>query len=552
MEPTSGNGGGAGGPSAGAAGARGRRRGAPTDPTPGPAGRLQTFAMPDAGEGLTEAEVLDWRVQVGDLVTVNQVMVEIETAKAAVELPSPFAGRVHALLVQPGVSVAVGTPIITIDTDPEAGDLPASSDSETVSATGNAAADSGGGGVVGGPADGAGGSSGEDAGARTARQPGGAKIGEVAADGRIATLVGYTSAAGPTSRRPRRADAAVVGPVAGLPTDPSSLPAESSPPAESSLPAASSLPAESSRQIGPSADPEPDRSAPLAAPPVRKLARDLGVDLTTVTPSSADGVISRSDVTLAAGHPVTTGERPTGAVPGRADHLVPVRGIRKLTAAAMVNSAFTAPHVTEFLTVDVTPMMELRDRLRRRPEFADVKLTPLVFAARAVCLAVRRTPEINATYQPSDGAGDDQILIKGAVTLGIAAATPRGLVVPVIRDAGQLGLADLGVALQELTATARAGRTSPADLAGGSITITNVGVFGVDTGTPIINPGESAILALGSVKDAPSVVDGQLAVRKVCQLALSFDHRVVDGQQGSQFLADVGALLADPGLALAF
>jgi pyruvate dehydrogenase E2 component (dihydrolipoamide acetyltransferase) len=198
-------------------------------------------------------------------------------------------------------------------------------------------------------------------------------------------------------------------------------------------------------------------------------------------------------------------------------------------------------------------MMDLRDRLRRRPEFADVKLSPLAFAARAVCLAARRTPEVNATFEAaSEVGGQDQIVVKQYVNLGIAAATPRGLLVPVIRDADQLDLAGIALALQQLTATARAGTTSPAQMSGGTFSITNVGVFGVDTGTPIINPGEAAILALGSIKDAPWVVDGQLAVRKVCQLALSFDHRVVDGQQGSQFLADVGALLSEPGLAMAF
>ena len=218
----------------------------------------------------------------------------------------------------------------------------------------------------------------------------------------------------------------------------------------------------------------------------------------------------------------------------------------------MVASAFTAPHVTEFLTIDVTPMMELRDRLRVRPEFAEHKVTPLAFVARAVCLAARRTPEINSCFEAGDGAGSEVIVVKRYVNLGIAAATPRGLIVPVIHDADALDLAGLATALQELTTTARDGHTTLEQMSGGTFTITNVGVFGVDTGTPIINPGQAAILALGSIKDAPWVVDGQLAVRKVCQLALSFDHRVLDGQQGSQFLADVGALLSDPGLALAF
>jgi pyruvate dehydrogenase E2 component (dihydrolipoamide acetyltransferase) len=214
----------------------------------------------------------------------------------------------------------------------------------------------------------------------------------------------------------------------------------------------------------------------------------------------------------------------------------------------MVASAFTAPHVTEFLTLDVTPMMELRARLKGTPAFAGIKLTPLAFAAKAVCLAAKRTPDVNAAWDEAA----QEIVYKGYVHLGIAAATPRGLVVPKIRDADAMSLAELATALGRLTDTAREGRTAPADMLGGTFTITNVGVFGVDTGTPIINPGESAILAVGAIRDAPWVVEGQLAVRKVMQLSLSFDHRVVDGQQGSQFLADVGALLADPALAITY
>ena len=455
--------------------------------------RLQTFAMPDVGEGLTEAEVLEWRVAVGDTLTVNQVIAEIETAKAAVELPSPFAGRVQALLVEPGVTVRVGTPIITVDTQPGAGALPAAEQSASAGAST--------------PANG---TAGADGGA-------GAKIGEVSADGRIATLVGYVSADASSVRRPRRG-------AAGAPVSAPEVAA--------------------TRQV----------RAPLATPPVRKLAKELGIDLAAVTATRADGVISRVDVENASAadhlgdHAAPPGG-PSAQYDPRARELrVPIKGVRKATAAAMVASAFTAPHVTEFLTIDVTPMMELRDRMRRRPEFADVKLTPLAFVARAVCLAVRRTPELNAVFDEPAG----EIVIKQYVHIGIAAATPRGLVVPVIRDADALDLAGVAHALTELAATARAGRTSLAAMTGGTFSITNVGVFGVDTGTPIINPGESAILALGSIKDAPWVLDGELAVRKVCQLALSFDHRVVDGQQGSQFLSDVGALLADPGLALAF
>jgi 2-oxoisovalerate dehydrogenase E2 component (dihydrolipoyl transacylase) len=461
--------------------------------------------MPDAGEGLTEAEIVGWRVAVGDVVAVNQVIVEIETAKAAVELPSPYAGRVHELLAEPGATVTVGTPIITIETGDEPAPAPAAADA-------------------------------------------GSKIGEVTADGRIATLVGYLPAGRSAARRPRRAgpgEPAVTPPAEAAPAE--SMPAVSAP--------AESMPAGDLRRGGDRAADDAvattGRLAPLATPPVRKFAKDLGIDLRTVHASRSDGVITREDVQ----HEVEARStpEPVSAVGGPREHLIPVTGVRKATAAAMVASAFTAPHVTEFLTVDVTPLIQLRDRLRARPEFADNSPTPLAFVARAVCMAARRTPEINSAYRNDPtGAGRDHIVVKDYLHLGIAAATDRGLIVPVIHDADAMNLAQLADALQELTATARAGQTGLAQLTGGTFTITNVGVFGIDTGTPIINPGQSAILAVGAIRDAPWVVDGQLAVRKVCQLALSFDHRVIDGQQGSRFLADVGALLADPGLALAF
>ena len=477
---------------------------------------IQTFPMPDVGEGLTEAEVLTWHVAVGDSLTVNQIMVEIETAKAAVELPSPYAGVVTALLVEPGVTVEVGTPIISIDTDADN------------SAVGN-------GSPVPGVPDPVAAIIETTVAEHTVAQ-GGAKIGEMTADGRIATLVGYVSAGPSGNRRARKQTAAA-------PTTPArATPVQAMP-----------VPTMTANAPAP---------APKAAPQVRKLAKDLGVDLQSVHPGRSDGVITRAEVEAAAvpAAAAAPAPAPTAAPTARAaalpsvdgaearEYRVPIKGVRKMTAQAMVASAFTAPHVTEFLTVDVTPMMELRDRLRSRPEFAEIRLGPLAFAASAVCRASRRTPEINSVWDGDAG----EIVVKNYVNLGIAAATPRGLVVPVIPDADRMTLVQLAEALGALTATARAGRTSPAEMSGGTFTITNVGVFGVDTGTPIINPGESAILALGSIKDAPWVVDGQLAVRKVCQLALSFDHRVIDGQQGSTFLADVGALLADPALSLLF
>ncbi|MGQ0718743.1 MAG: dihydrolipoamide acetyltransferase family protein [Pseudonocardiales bacterium] len=437
--------------------------------------RIQHFLLPDAGEGLTEAEILTWHVAPGDTVTVNQIIVEIETAKAAVELPCPYTGVVSELCAAPGTTVQVGSPLIAIDVGP--------------------------------------------GGAAPETSPGG-KIGEEGPGGRIATLVGYGPRAGAVTRR-RRKEAGVV--PAGV--------------APAGVVPAGVVPAGVAAARGP---------VPLAKPPVRKLAKELGIDLQSVLGSGAGGVITREDVQRAAAL-AGNGTSPSQPAPGR-QRREPVRGVRKATAAAVVSSAFTAPHVTVFLTVDVTPMMELRSRLKAAPEFRDVKLTPLAFAARAMCLAARRTPEANASWDETAG----EIIYFDYVHLGIAAATPRGLVVPKVRDADRMSLRELAVALDELVRAAREGRTPPGDMLGGTITITNIGVFGVDAGTPILNPGESAILALGAIRDIPWVVDGAVVPRKVCQLALSVDHRVVDGQQASEFLAAVGALLTTPALAITY
>jgi 2-oxoisovalerate dehydrogenase E2 component (dihydrolipoyl transacylase) len=458
--------------------------------------QYKQFAMPDTAEGLTEAEILTWHVKPGDAVKVNQIILEIETAKAAVELPCPWDGVVTELLAEVGQTVEVGVPIITIDVDPS-GSAPAPTPAPVASAA--SAASNG-------------------------------KIGEEMPGGRIATLVGYGPRAGAAKRRPRKDSPA---PVAAAPA-----------------PAPAPVVVEPVATPAPTPTPVPAGGyVPLAKPPVRKLAKDLGVDLYALSGSGPGGVITREDVEQALSSPAQSPDRaPAPADTGSRERRVPIKGVRKATAQAMVDSAFTAPHVTEFLTVDVTPMMELRARLKTAPQFRDVKLTPLAFAAKAVVLAVRRTPDVNATWDEAA----QEIVYKDYVHLGIAAATPRGLVVPKVRDADRMSLRELAVALDDLATTAREGKTTPADMMGGTITITNVGVFGVDTGTPIINPGESAILALGAIRDMPWVVDGQVVPRKVCQLALSFDHRVVDGQQGSQFLADVGALLADPGVAMTY
>ena len=491
---------------------------------------FKQFRLPDAGEGLTEAEILKWYVKPGDMVTVNQTIVEIETAKAAVELPSPFAGSVTELLVAEGATVDVGTPILTVDVDPEgAPGVPPAAQAHPEDL------------VPPLPDEGA-------------VEPG--LIGSPAPGGRTAVLVGYGPRSVVAKRRPRKNGVPA-------PTDqPATAQVATAQVAQESVVPEPVVP---EPVVPEPAAPEPVAAAEparqgsnghgvsvLAKPPVRKLARDLGVDLGTVTGSGDGGVITRADVEAAARsaaqpEPVT----PAPAAPtwdASREQRIPIKGVRKHTAAAMVASAFTAPHVTEWLTVDMTETMRLRDRVAASREFAGVKVTPLVFAARALLLAVRRHPMVNSAWDEQA----QEIVVKEYVNLGIAAATPRGLVVPNVKDAGRLTTRELADAIKELTETARAGRTTPADMSGGTITITNVGVFGVDGGTPILNPGETAILALGAVRETPWVVDGELTVRQVCQLSLSFDHRIVDGQLGSEFLADIAAVLTDPGLALAF
>jgi 2-oxoisovalerate dehydrogenase E2 component (dihydrolipoyl transacylase) len=451
---------------------------------------VQQFKLPDLGEGLTEGDILKWTVAVGDTVDVNDTIAEVETVKAAVELPSPFAGVVTALHAAEGETVPVGTPIISIDTGGDS--APASTEDlvPEVPATG---------------------------------EPGAA-----AEEEKQLTLVGYGPRESTGRRRRRRPQTVTEGTHVSF-----NLPPE---------------PAGPEPHVEDAATDESPRV--LAKPPVRKLAKSLGVDLARVPGTGPHGTVSREDVQAAAGAP----HGPTGAVGaarvGDRETRIPIKGVRKHTAAAMVSSAFTAPHVTEFVTCDVSAMIELRDRVAARREFREVKVSPLLFVAKAVLLAAAKTPEINATWDEATGA----IVLKHYVNLGIAAATARGLIVPNIKDADRMSLLELAQALTALTETARAGRATPADLTGGTITITNVGVFGVDTGTPILNPGESGIVAFGAVRRQPWVVGTgdteRIEPRWVTQLAVSFDHRLVDGQQGSRFLADVAAVLADPGLAL--
>ncbi|MET9376089.1 dihydrolipoamide acetyltransferase family protein [Streptomyces sp. NPDC002992] len=451
--------------------------------------------MPDVGEGLTEAEILKWYVQPGDTVTDGQVVCEVETAKAAVELPSPFDGTVHELCFPEGTTVDVGQVIISVNVGgaAPAAEAPAARAEAPAQAAPVQA-------TVEAP---------EEEAEPTGRQP---------------VLVGYGVAATSTKRRARK----------------------------TTLDAPVSVP----EQLNGHA---PAAARPLAKPPVRKLAKDLGVDLATVTPTGPDGIITREDVHAAAAPapaveapapvtvPAPAAEAPApvaaGAVPaGARETRIPIKGVRKATAAAMVGSAFTAPHVTEFVTFDITRTMKLVEELKSDKDMAGLRVNPLLLIAKAVLVAVKRNPEINAAWDEAN----QEIVLKHYVNLGIAAATPRGLIVPNIKDAHAQTLPELSRSLSELVATARDGKTTPAAMQGGTFTITNVGVFGVDTGTPILNPGESAILAVGAIKLQPWVHKGKVKPRQVTTLALSFDHRLVDGELGSKFLADVAAILEQP------
>lgn len=478
---------------------------------------IRTFDLPDPGEGLTEAELVTWRVAVGDRVELNDVVVEVETAKSLVELPIPYAGVVTALLAEEGSTVAVGAPIIAVDD-----------------------------GVDGGVDDGV-----EKTGDDPADLPAGL-IGEMTSTGRTAVLVGYGIKHTEAKRRPRRKDElmrTIAQPPGGAPDVQSSAR-----PGELVAAHATAVPRDTRpvAELARTSEHLPERVRVLAAPPVRKLARDAGVDLASVVPSGPQGTITRRDVEDArsalslAGGATGSAAAPLTPAIGREER-VPIKGVRKATAAAMVASAFTAPHVTEWITLDVSATMDLRATVTRDREFAGIPISPLVLVAKAVCLAVRRNPQINASWDEAA----QEIVYKNYVNLGVAAATPRGLVVPNIKDADRLTLLELAEAIAHLTATARDGRTSPADMAGGTLTITNVGVFGIDAGTPILNPGEAAILALGAISRRPWVVGSgaqeRIEPRWVTTLALSFDHRVVDGELGSRFLADLARLLTDPG-----
>jgi 2-oxoisovalerate dehydrogenase E2 component (dihydrolipoyl transacylase) len=498
-------------------------------------GEIKRFNLPDVGEGLTEAEILSWSVKVGDTVTTNQILVEIETAKAAVELPSPWPGKVVEVLVEEGATVDVGTPIIGIDLDPS---------------TPPVADGSGGGGAADDMTSGV---------AATAE----AKAAPKETAKREPVLVGYGVKQSAVARRARKGSngaAPAAADVMGATITPEPVVDDVPAPAYYAKAAAREAAAPAVPVTQPTGAVATSAGAKaLAKPPVRKLAKDLGVDLATIVATGPDGTVTRDDVRQAADGTAPAVSSQTSAAglttataPAKpfinGERRVPIKGVRKVTAAAMVTSAFTAPHVTEFLTVDVTATMKFVQRLKELPDFNDVRVSPLLLVAKALLVAMARNPEINAKWDEPNG----EIVYYDHVNLGIAAATPRGLIVPNIKGADTLSLAELGRAFNTLTDVARAGKTTLADMSGATTTISNVGVFGVDTGTPIINPGEASILAFGAVREQPWVHKGKIKVRQVTTLGLSFDHRLVDGELGSKVLRDIGAVLTDPLTALAW
>ncbi|OXM67651.1 dihydrolipoamide acetyltransferase family protein [Amycolatopsis vastitatis] len=389
---------------------------------------MPDFLLPDLGEGLTEAAIVDWRVEVGDTVDVDQVVVEVETAKAAVEVPVPFAGVVSALHGEPGQLLPVGAPLLSVGGLAEPG---------VTSGSGN-------------------------------------------------VLIGYGTA--PATRR-KRARRAVSAPAPARP-----------------------------------------KQAPgVISPFVRKLAADNGIDLAKVTGTGPDGIIRRSDVETLLKKPAEGGRR------------IPLTGVRKAVADKLTTSRREIPEATVWVDVDATGLVAARAELNAK---TDRPVSLLGLIARFAVAGLRRYPELNSRVE------GDEIVLLDKIHLGFAAQTGRGLVVPVVRDAGELSTRELSAAIGDRARTARDGKLAPADLTGGTFTVNNYGVFGVDGSAAIINHPEAAILGIGRIIDRPWVVDGALAARKVCELTLAFDHRVCDGGTAGGFLRFVADCVESPVTAL--
>lgn len=513
-------------------------------------GEILEFRLPDLGEGLTDAELQNWTVAVGDEVELNQTIAEVETAKAVVALPSPFAGTVVELLAEPGSTIEVGAPLLRIR-------------SSTPASEGN---------------------------------------------GRTSVLVGYGPEAEnqPSRRRRMRAAASgppaettaagvdyeggVIGADAGVAAESSAAPVQGAGAAEETpapagrrgaehaeasggtrADAGARSPAETARGARPDAAAggrggaappgAPHGGDTLgsgvgggrvsATPGARKLARELGIDLWYVAGSGPEGAVTVADVRgavpVSEPAPREHAADEVARIEQRADGSVreertPISGIRKRTAAAMVASARTIPQASTSSTVDITASLELLDHLRATKIFEGLTPTPLALVAKSVLAALAEYPGINTYWDEANS----EIVTRYFVNLGIAVATERGLLVPNIKDAQTLSLRELCREIGWLAQTARDGRAGLSELRGGTFTISNVGVFGVESGTPLVNPGEAAILCVGAVNSRPWVFRGELAVRSVVTLTLSFDHRMIDGELAARFLATVAGALEDP------
>ncbi len=453
----------------------------------------EIFLLPDVGEGLVEAEIVTWKVNVGDVVTLNQPLVDIETAKATVELPSPYAGTIVTLHGRPGDIIEVHKALITFD----------------VGASGGAAQ-------------------------ATAEQQPPTNEGSVG-EGREAVLIGYGVANedAVVTRKHRRHGA---------------TPATPRVPAPLAAPLVTTV----------------TGLAPRSTPPVRLYAKQHGVDVETLRGTGRDGLITRNDVEQAlSGVPSeparvsvpitgpTTSSRFVGRelaswATGPKEERIAVKGVLRSMAEAMVQSAFTQPRAAVWVRVDATRTMELLASIKQRPNLAGVRLSPLTIVALALCDAARHYPGINSSFD----ATANEVIVRRTVNLGIAAATPRGLIVPNLKGADQLDLVGMAEALTVLVEKARQGTTTPGEMIGTTLSITNVGPFGVDAAIPILPPGTGAILAVGQIAKAPWVVDDEVVVRQVVELAMAFDHRMVDGAMASAVLAHIGRFLHDPAAAI--